>query len=119
MASIYRAKLGMLGRTTTPWQNIVIDGGVGPGNIVQEAYLDDICNFWDSLDYYIDLTPSDETTTTATHPSDKTTTTASAVSHVADDVTTATEVTTSRCKQSRPSIFAIYLLCLLFIQITT
>ena len=39
-----------------PWQNIIIDGDENE-NTLEGAYLEEICDFWDSLNYYIDLSP--------------------------------------------------------------
>lgn len=79
-------------RASTPWQNIMINGTAG-GNAIQDGYLEDICDFWDSLNYYIDLTSSQSTTTstvssTTSTEEVKTTTTPVTTRHGATAVTT-------------------------------
>lgn len=88
----------------TSWENVIIDGDSDPGNTVDEAYLDDICDFWDSLNYYYDLSTLDVSITATTPRNDNTTTVRP------NDVTTTIEATTSGSRSSKQFFFATYLL---------
>lgn len=82
------------------WENILIKA---PNSEIMDDFEEDICDFWDSVGYYMDPIPLPPTTTAATTAKTETTTAANI------------EPTTSRaaiCKNSRHIIGALSLLML-------
>lgn len=90
------------------WMNVVIDA---PKSSEDVNYLEEVCDFWDSLNFYVDMpnAPNEPTTTTTT-----TTEEVKTDAPIIDDVKTTTDASSAK-RMSVILMLISTLLCYLYI----